>query len=164
MRLLPVVVEAMFIGTVFVLAPIGMIELNEACGWPRWQSGIGCLVGGGLVLTGIAVSVYCWNVFSRVGDGTPVPTDPPKQLVVTGLYRYSRNPMYSAHAAILLGLFLYGGELSLLLYAGLYIGVIFTWIVRREEPELRKRFSAEYDRYTQHVPRWVAIWPRATDR
>jgi protein-S-isoprenylcysteine O-methyltransferase Ste14 len=71
--------------------------------------------------------------------------------------------MYSAHAAILLGLFFYSGELSLLLYAGIYIGVIYTWIVLREEPELRKRFGAEYDRYMQRVPRWVTIWPRAMD-
>jgi protein-S-isoprenylcysteine O-methyltransferase Ste14 len=162
MRLPPVALEAVFIGTVFVLAPIGMVELNEACGWPRWQSGIGRFIGGGLVLAGIALSVYCWNVFSRAGEGTPVPTDPPKHLVITGLYRYSRNPMYSAHAAILLGLFLYSGELSLLFYAGIYIGGIYTWIVLREEPELRKRFGAEYDRYRQRVPRWVAIWPRTT--
>ena len=72
--------------------------------------------------------------------------------------------MYSAHAAILLGLFFYSGELSLLLYAGIYIGVIYTWIVLREEPELQERFGAEYDRYTQRVPRWVPTWPLTTDR
>jgi protein-S-isoprenylcysteine O-methyltransferase Ste14 len=80
--------------------------------------------------------------------------------VITGLYRHSRNPMYVAHAAYLLGLFLYRGELCLLLYAALYVVAIHTSIVLGEEPELRERFGEEYDRYTQTVPRWLWRRPR----
>ncbi|MBW1688264.1 MAG: isoprenylcysteine carboxylmethyltransferase family protein [Deltaproteobacteria bacterium] len=146
---------SVFLGTVFILAPAGAIQLNEACDWPRWQIPGGRLVGAGLVLAGIAVALYCSGLFSRIGRGTPVPIQPPEHLVIAGLYRYSRNPMYVAHVAILLGLFLYRGELSLVLYTAIYMGWVRSWVVWREEPELRRRFGEEYARYTQQVSRWL---------
>jgi protein-S-isoprenylcysteine O-methyltransferase Ste14 len=63
--------------------------------------------------------------------------------------------MYVGQVAILLGLFLYRGEPSLLLYAAIWAGAVRAWVVRREEPELRRRFGEEYVRYTRQVPRWI---------
>jgi protein-S-isoprenylcysteine O-methyltransferase Ste14 len=63
--------------------------------------------------------------------------------------------MYVAYVAILLGLFLDRGELSLVLYAVIWAAVEASWVVWREEPELRRRFGEEYVRYTQQVPRWI---------
>lgn len=68
--------------------------------------------------------------------------------------------MYVAQVAFLFGLFVYRGELALLLYAAIYTGAIHASVVRSEEPELRQRFGEEYVRYTQQVPRWIPIWPR----
>ena len=155
MRIRTLAAGAAFLGTAFVLAPFEMVELNQAYAWPRWESAIGPRIGGALMLAGIALAVYCSNLFSRVGGGTPVPIEPPTRLVITGLYRYSRNPIYVAHVGFLLGLFLYRGESSLLLYAAIYAGIIQTWIVRGEEPGLQRRFGAEYVEYMRDVPRWI---------
>ncbi len=152
-----------FLGTVFIFAPAGAIQLNGAYGWPRWQVPGGAVVGICIMLAGIAVLLYSSGLFSRVGRGTPVPIEPPEHLVITGLYRYSRNPMYVAQVAVLLGLFLYRGELSLALYAAIWAGAVGSWVVWREEPELRRRFGEEYVRYTQQVPRWIPRRLRGVD-
>jgi len=149
-----------FLGTVFILAPAGAIHLNDAWDWPRWQIAGGRAAGAGLMLAGFAVIAHCSGLFSRIGRGTPVPIEPPEHLVITGLYRYSRNPMYVGQVAILLGLFLYRGELSLLLHAAIYTGVIQAWLVWSEEPGLRRRFGEEYVCYTREVARWIPIRPR----
>ena len=150
-----------FLGTVFILLPIAAIQVNEAWEWPRWQSAAGRVAGAGLMLAGFAVVAHCAGLFSRIGRGTPVPLEPPVHLVITGLYRYSRNPMYLAQLAILFGLFVYRGELSLLLHALLYTGVVQAWLVWCEEPGLRRRFGEEYVRFTREVPRWIRVRPRA---
>jgi len=93
-----------FLGAVFVLGPFAMVELNGILGWTRWSSGVGRAAGCGLMFAGIVTVAYCSGLFWRIGAGTPVPVEPPKHMVITGLYRYSRNPMYVAQAAILLGL------------------------------------------------------------
>ena len=151
-----------FIGLLVVLLPAGAIQLNPAWDWPRWQLAGGRGVGSALVLAGIFVYAYCSGIFSRVGKGTPVPLEPPEHLVIEGLYRFSRNPMYVAQVAYLLGLFFYRGELSLVLYAAIFAGAIHASVVRTEEPELRQRFGEEYVRYTDEVPRWIWIWRRGS--
>jgi len=71
--------------------------------------------------------------------------------------------MYVAQVAILLGLFLYRGELLLMAHVAIYAGVVQGWIVWREEPELRRRFGEEYLRYAQRVPRWIPRLLRGVD-
>jgi protein-S-isoprenylcysteine O-methyltransferase Ste14 len=148
------------VGTLFILLPLGAIQLNQAWGWPRWQFAGGRVLGSVLALAGILVYAYCSGLFSRVGKGTPVPLEPPEHLVIEGFYRFSRNPMYVAQVAYLLGLFAYRGELSLALYAAIFAAAIHTSVVRTEEPELRQRFGEEYVRYMREVPRWISIRPR----
>lgn len=151
MKLRTIGLAAVLMGTIFV----AVIELNAALGWPRWQNAAARRGGGVLILAGITAALHCSRLF-RHGGGTPVPTEPPTRLVVGGLYHYSRNPIFVADVAILVGLFLHRGELSLLLYTGLVTVFAHALVLLREEPELRRRFGEDYARYESAVPRWIA--------
>ena len=144
-----------FILLIFVVFPGEMIDFNEELGWPRWRSVPGQVLGVALILAGAGVAIYCSGLFARVGRGTPVPFDPPVKLVASGLYRYSRNPIYVADVAIWLGIFLFLGHLALLLYAVLCTVAVQAVIVWWEEPDLRTRFGEDYARYVRSVPRWL---------
>jgi protein-S-isoprenylcysteine O-methyltransferase Ste14 len=140
-----------------VIGPIGMIRLNGLWGWPLWKIPVGQVTGGGLMVCAMAVWIYCSRVFSRIGKGTFFATEPPRHLVSSGLYHYSRNPFYVAHVAFLCGWFLLSGCPTLLLYTGLAVAVIQAVIIGWEEPGLRKRFGEDYERYTRTVPRWLFV-------
>jgi protein-S-isoprenylcysteine O-methyltransferase Ste14 len=102
-------------------------------------------------------SILLWTIwdFTFKGRGTPAPVDPPEELVVEGLYRYSRNPMYLGVLAALLGHVLWQQTARMLAYA-VYIGASFhAFVILYEEPNLEKRFGAAYQRYRQSVPRWL---------
>ena len=143
MRLLTALQGTAFIATFFFVLPAASIALNDRAGWPRWESGFGSALGTGLIIAGIGVVLYCSQAFRRIGQGTPVPSEPPTRLVVSGLYRFSRNPIYVADVVILTGVFLVQGHLALLVYAGVLFVLIEAWIVWYEEPVLVKRFGAE---------------------
>ena len=145
---------------VLVLGPVEMIRLNAAWSWPLWPIPAGRFIGGGLMLGAVAVWLYCSRLFARVGKGTPFVTEPPRHLVTAGLYRYSRNPIYVAHVAFLLGWFRRSGAVALLLYTAAIAALIHVTIVRLEEPGLRGRCGEDYVRYTRRVPRWLLIRPR----
>lgn len=105
-------------------------------------------VGGGLLATCI------WE-FARSGRGTLAPVDPPRELVVRGLYRYVRNPMYLSVTVIVLGEFLLTGSRALLVYWVVWFVAVNLFVIGYEEPTLRRRFGASYERYTQEVGRWL---------
>ena len=144
----------MFVGLMFVALPREAIELNRSEGWPRWESGVASVVGVVFLALGLAVCLLCTLRFLRA-RGTPVPAYPPKEFVESGLYRYSRNPMYVAYVAIFLGLFLYSGELALLGLTGLVALALHFWIVWIEEPPLLRRFGDPYAEYLKRVQRWL---------
>ncbi len=160
MRPTTFIVAVVFLTLLFVLGPMAAVRLNDALAWPRWETVPGSLVGAVLIAAGIGVSIYCSRLFARIGLGTPVPVQPPERLVAAGLYRYSRNPIFVADLAILLGVFLLRGELALLLYTAVVALFLQIVIVGREEPELRKRFGEDYDRYVRGVPRWIGLRAR----
>jgi protein-S-isoprenylcysteine O-methyltransferase Ste14 len=109
-----------------------------------------------LVAAGLAVLLHAFARFVWEGLGTPAPVAPTKHLVVGGLYRYVRNPMYLAVAATILGQALILGRPVLLVYA-LAFGVAVSAFVRfYEEPRLGRQFGAEYEAYRRAVPAW---WP-----
>ena len=115
------------------------------------------LVGGLLIAAGVLVLLQAFARFVTEGLGTPAPIAPTEHLVVGGLYRYVRNPMYIAVVAAVVGQALIQGQTSLLWYA-LAIALLQAGFVHLvEEPELRQRFGAEYDAYRAAVPAW---WPR----
>lgn len=115
-------------------------------------------VAGALVLAaGLAVLLHAFLRFVVEGTGTPAPVAPTERLVVGGLYRYVRNPMYLAVAGILVGQALVLGQLELLLYAGAFLVVTAAFVHGYEEPALARRYGEQYERYRRAVPAW---WPR----
>ena len=113
------------------------------------------VVGGLMIAAGLPVLLESFARFAIQGLGTPAPVAPPQHLVVTGLYRYVRNPMYVAVSALIFGQGLLFGSVSLLEY-GLVVWLgFFAFVVLYEEPTLRGKFGKEYEDYCARVPRWL---------
>jgi protein-S-isoprenylcysteine O-methyltransferase Ste14 len=115
------------------------------------------VLGGGLLVLGLGVLLHAFVRFVVEGLGTPAPVAPTEQLVVGGLYRYVRNPMYLAVAATIVGQALLLGQLILLPYAAAFLVVVAAFVHWYEEPTLRRQFGEEYEAYRRAVPGW---WPR----
>jgi protein-S-isoprenylcysteine O-methyltransferase Ste14 len=113
--------------------------------------------GAVLALLGLAGLMESFSRFAIHGRGTPAPVMPPTRLVVTGLYRYVRNPMYVAVLWIVVGQALFFGSRRLLIYAAAVWVATSLFVRLYEEPHLRARFGAEYLAYCAGVRRW---WPR----
>jgi protein-S-isoprenylcysteine O-methyltransferase Ste14 len=108
-----------------------------------------------LWLIGSVIILWCFWNFTFRGRGTPLPADPPKELVVTGFYRYVRNPIYVGALLIFLAHFLWFGYWALLIYAvSAFVGV-HLFVVLYEEPTLKRKFGASYEEYLKRVPRWI---------
>jgi protein-S-isoprenylcysteine O-methyltransferase Ste14 len=112
------------------------------------------LIGGIAVLVGAAVLIHTFFSFVAEGRGTPVPAAPPQQLVVGGLYRYVRNPMYLAVMTTIAGQVLVQGQLILLAYLAVVVASEVAFVRMYEEPALRRKFGAAYDEYRRAVPGW----------
>jgi protein-S-isoprenylcysteine O-methyltransferase Ste14 len=102
-------------------------------------------------------SIYLWCLwdFAAYGRGTPAPIDAPRRLVVRGLYRYVRNPMYVGVLLAILGWALHFASPVLLLYAAAVALAFHGFVVAYEEPTLRRIFGADYRDYAARVPRWI---------
>ena len=151
---------AAFIWLVFFYFPSQFIEMNTDRGWPVWQSAPTQVLGGLMIAGGVGVMLYCTGLFARVGRGTPIPAAPPENLVIRGLYRYSRNPIYVADVTVWFGIFLLQGHAALLLYAVIATTAVELAIVLWEEPGLVRRFGSDYDAYRARVPRWLPLRSR----
>jgi protein-S-isoprenylcysteine O-methyltransferase Ste14 len=126
-------------------------------GAQRGFSGIGLSSLGAMVVIALGAAGYLWCAweFTFQGKGMPAPIDHPKILVVRGLYRFVRNPMYISVFFVLLGESLLFRSLVLLRYA-VIIGVLFhVVVIVMEEPMLRAKFGASYGEYRKVVPRWI---------
>ena len=133
-------------GIVAYLVPLALLRPAEAPSRPA-----------GLVIVGLgtAVLLACVRAFHVRGRGTLAPWDPPQRLVRTGLYRYSRNPMYVGVLTVLSGWALVWPVTRLWVYAGT-IGVLFHLrILFGEEPWLATTFGDEWNAYKRSVPRWL---------
>lgn len=117
------------------------------------------IAGGVLVALGVAVLLDSFVRFALQGVGTPAPVFPTRHLVVTGLYRYVRNPMYVAVVSTILGQGLIFGNVTLLEYGAVAWLLFDTFVLIYEEPTLRATFGAEYQSFSAEVPRWI---PRLT--
>ena len=93
--------------------------------------------------------------FVGQGGGTPVPLDPPKKIVSGGLFARVRNPMYASYVAIALGEAILYRSWVLLGYTLGFALLLHAYVVRFEEPKLRARFGAEYERYCETTGRWL---------
>ena len=103
---------------------------------------------------GLVVLVQAFVRFVGEGLGTPAPVAPTERLVVGGAYRYVRNPMYLAVAAVILGQALLLGQAGLLLYAAAFCVTVVAFVHGYEEPTLARRFGAQYEAYRRAVPAW----------
>jgi protein-S-isoprenylcysteine O-methyltransferase Ste14 len=104
---------------------------------------------------GLRVYLRCLWEFAARGRGIPAPVDHPKQLVVTGLYQYVRNPMYVGVMLFLLGEALFFGSPRFLLYAIAWLAFVHVNVLLYEEPNLMRKFGGSYERYMLAVRRWI---------
>jgi len=148
----------------FVVGPgsvIGLVPWLLTGGWqlrkplPYWAPMR--VIGVILLAAGLIALIQAFARFVVEGFGTPVPIAAPERLVVGGLYRYVRNPMYVAALAIIVGQALALGQLGLLIYAVALWLITATFVRFYEEPTLTRRFGADYEAYRRAVPAW---WPR----
>lgn len=111
------------------------------------------------IVLGLTLYLRCAYHFAHSGRGTPAPIDPPGKLVITGPYRYIRNPMYLGILAILAGEALLFRALPLLYYLAVLAAVFHIFITVYEERALRRKFGKAYARYCEKVPRWIPTVP-----
>jgi protein-S-isoprenylcysteine O-methyltransferase Ste14 len=139
-------------GTVAGLVPFGLTGWRVHDTWIPFRT-----LGGALIVVALPVLVAAFVRFVREGIGTPAPVAPTEHLVVGGLYRHVRNPMYLAVTSLIVGQALLLGQPGLLWYAGIVATAMVAFVHAYEQPTLSETYGAEYDRYRDAVPGW---WPR----
>jgi protein-S-isoprenylcysteine O-methyltransferase Ste14 len=113
------------------------------------------VIGALLIVAGLPVLLDSFARFAIQGLGTPAPIAPPQHLVVTGLYRHVRNPMYVAVSLLIFGQGLLFGSVRLLQYGLIVWLAFFVFVVLYEEPALTRKFGQEYEQFCIQVPRWI---------
>ncbi|MEW6634313.1 MAG: isoprenylcysteine carboxylmethyltransferase family protein [Pseudomonadota bacterium] len=112
-----------------------------------------------LVVGAAAILLHAFARFALEGLGTPAPLAPTEKLVVGGIYRHVRNPMYVAVLSIILGQALLFSSWAVIVYGLVAAAAMISFVRLYEEPTLARRYGAEYDVYRRNVPGWV---PRLT--
>jgi protein-S-isoprenylcysteine O-methyltransferase Ste14 len=140
-------------GTVAGLVPWWLTGWRSGAAYPQPVRVIGIV----LVAAGAAVLLPAFARFVIEGLGTPAPVAPTERLVVGGLYRYIRNPMYLAVLAVITGQALLLARPGLLGYATLVAAAVVAFVHGYEEPTLARRHGTVYEEYRRSVPAW---WPR----
>jgi protein-S-isoprenylcysteine O-methyltransferase Ste14 len=113
------------------------------------------LVGVLLIAAALPVLLDSFARFALQGLGTPAPIFPTRHLVVSGLFRYVRNPMYVAVVSLILGQGLFFGSLLILEYGiAVWVG-FYLFVLIYEEPAVRKNYGPEYEEFCANVPRWI---------
>ena len=136
-------------GTVAVYVPLFLAQHRPPTSGPLFAIALAILALGG--------AIYAWCVwdFATFGRGTPAPIAAPKKLVVRGLYRYTRNPMYVGVLTVISGWAVLFQAAALVLYM-LIVGACFhLFIVLYEERQLQQEFGDEYEDYRRRVSRWL---------
>jgi protein-S-isoprenylcysteine O-methyltransferase Ste14 len=151
---------------VFLVIAPGTVAGYVPWAFTRWSVGPALLgiaalrVAGALLLALGAVGLLdCFRRFAVEGLGTPAPVRPPRTLIITGLYRFVRNPMYCAIVAAVAGQALILGSTALLWYGAALWLMFHVWVLIYEEPRLTDSFGPAYRAFCGAVPRWV---PRLT--
>jgi protein-S-isoprenylcysteine O-methyltransferase Ste14 len=140
-------------GVVAGLLPYLILRSNHGWHLPDWIS----LPYAGVLLwiPGFVILVKCIADFAREGKGTLSPVDPTKKLVISGLYRYSRNPMYVGVMLMLVGEVIFFQSGMLAIYVALIFLLFYGFVIWFEEPRLNKAFGQEYAAYKKAVRRWL---------
>ena len=145
----------------FLLAP-GLVAGLAPWWISRWRMqppllGLSLLrvAGAALIAVGTPALLDSFARFALQGLGTPAPIFPTRHLVVTGLYRYVRNPMYVGVVLVIEGQGLLLGNPRVLGYGVLVWLAFFLFVIGYEEPTLRRTFGDEYERFCANIPRWI---------
>jgi protein-S-isoprenylcysteine O-methyltransferase Ste14 len=141
-------------GTIAVAIPYSLLR-----GDPVPHPGPLELLGLPPLALGVFVYLWCAWDFASAGRGTPAPIDPPKMLVVRGLYRVVRNPMYIGVLLILIGESMVFSSLAIFQYTLVVWLMFHVFVIFYEEPALRKKFGAAYEEYRRTVSRWIPHRP-----
>lgn len=144
-------------GSVAGLAPWLLTGWHAGLGYPLGVD----ILGGTLLAAGVGVLTYAFAQFAIQGLGTPAPIAPPTTLVVRGLYRHVRNPMYLAVLATILGQGMVLGRPVLFGYAACVAALFAAFVRFYEQPTLTRQYGAQYQAYLREVPGW---WPRLRPR
>ncbi|HSR86224.1 MAG TPA: isoprenylcysteine carboxylmethyltransferase family protein [Streptosporangiaceae bacterium] len=130
-------------------------------GWRQGSARPAAMVAAGAVLTaaGCLVLLQAFGRFALEGVGTPAPPAPTDRLVVGGLYRYVRNPMYLALQAVIIGQVLLLDRPVLLYYAAAVLALTVAFVRLYEEPALARKYGEQYAAYRRAVPGWLPRWP-----
>jgi protein-S-isoprenylcysteine O-methyltransferase Ste14 len=142
-----------FFGLYVPLRYFGLASVRLDPGDPAHLAGLVLFGSGAVVLS------LCIYEFARSGRGTLSPVDPPRHLVVRGLYRFVRNPMYLSVTAMVLGEVLLTRSGALFTYWVVWFAAVNLFVIGYEEPALREQFGPAYDDYCRTVARWIPrIW------
>lgn len=148
-----VAMTVLFPGTVVGLIPYWILDARIFRGSGGWS--LTNYLGTVVIAIGLAVLLRCIWEFAFHGKGTLAPFDEPRKLVVQGLYKYVRNPMYVGVVTILLGESLHFWSGRLALYTSIIFVAANVLIVGYEELRLRSKFGNDYERYCAEVGRWI---------
>jgi len=151
---------------VFLVAAPGIVAGLIPYGLTAWErdgdvGAVLIVLGWLLIAAGLAALLPSFARFALQGLGTPAPVAPTERLVVGGLYRYVRNPMYLAVVGAVVGQAAILGRPGLLVYAAFLLALFLAFVKGYEEPTLKEQFGADYDAYLRTVPGW---WPRRAAR
>ena len=140
-------------GTVAGLLPwlITGWRFDDALGDSALVRGLGVA----MIATGAAALLECFFRFAWTGFAAPVPVTPTRKLIVTGLYRHVRNPMYFGVITLVIGEALLLGQPALLAYAAMAWIFFHLFVIGYEEPTLARLFPEDFARFTRAVPRWI---------
>ena len=120
----------------------------------HFDIGVFRLFGLIFIALGVVIYVLCSGSFVFIGKGTPIPFTPTKELIVTGLYRFVRNPLYISGVLVLTGEAILFQSMGIIIYCMVMFG-IFNVHVFMEEMLLADKFGAAYEQYRNSVPRWI---------
>jgi protein-S-isoprenylcysteine O-methyltransferase Ste14 len=115
----------------------------------------GLVIGWPFMILGLAILLLCVWDFYRIGRGTLAPWDPPKKLVVVGLYRFVRNPMYVGVLTWVAGWSLMSASWRMGIYAIVLFIMFHLRVLYYEEPTLAKLFPEDWAEYRHCVRRWL---------
>ncbi|OEU67867.1 MAG: hypothetical protein BA863_12135 [Desulfovibrio sp. S3730MH75] len=151
------VIVPVFLFIFAVLIPLGILITTQH----QVVAGVDFVRCAGLIpfTFGACVSLWCVKDFVASGRGTPAPFDPPTLLVVQGLYRYVRNPMYIGLFLVLIGEAMLFSSFFVLIYSLFFVAVAHIFVVFYEESALRRKFGESYKQYLKSVPRWLPRIP-----
>lgn len=108
-----------------------------------------------VIIGGLVILLWCVRDFYIVGKGTLAPWAPPTKIVIIGLYKYMRNPMYAGVLILILGWSILFQSIALFAYSCILFGIFHIRVLANEEPWLNKTFGKEWQSYKSKIPRWL---------